>query len=421
MNFAFLTGCAVLALVTGNQDPVASDHEELILSLNKKLLRSLEDQGSLPNPSVHLALRLSTHHNLVMEAAHLVRLKADLHKDIESSLTKGQPVTGLLALYALALRASCSELSSLTLNGEPLTVQLKKQMDLEKEHITNSLRPVTNYYQYSLGMLALCANGVRVSSHVRNKLVRAIEQDKMKHSGCESVDTLAMAGMALQCLKDSFPEEDGTQLEGALRTVKKKLVDSRRPDGHLGNEFSTGLAVQALLAMGSQVSDCSASMEAMRVDVRKGTYHNPMGISQTLPALQRKTYLHVKTTQCREEDDSLVLGTKPPIPEVPDETVSLQVEVIPADASSTTKTQDVTKGSSLHDALKLLQEKQSDFTFETEPSLWGPFLSVVNGERARQSDRSYWSLSSDGTSLSQGIQDYKIEKAQKITIKKTKY
>lgn len=60
--------------------------------------------------------------------------------------------------------------------------------------------------------------------------------------------------------------------------------------------------LQALLAMGSQVSDCSAAMEAMRVDVRKGTYHNPMAISQTLPALQQRSYLHVKTAECRGED-----------------------------------------------------------------------------------------------------------------------
>lgn len=40
--------------------------------------------------------------------------------------------------------------------------------------------------------------------------------------------------------------------------------------------------------------------------------------------------------------------------------------------------------------------------FETESSLWGPFLSAVNGEQARQSDRRYWHLSSDGTALSEG-------------------
>lgn len=40
--------------------------------------------------------------------------------------------------------------------------------------------------------------------------------------------------------------------------------------------------------------------------------------------------------------------------------------------------------------------------FDTESSLWGPFLSVVNEEQARQSDRRYWSLSSDDTALTEG-------------------
>ena len=40
--------------------------------------------------------------------------------------------------------------------------------------------------------------------------------------------------------------------------------------------------------------------------------------------------------------------------------------------------------------------------FDKESSLWGPFLSVVNGEQARQSDRRYWHLSSDGTALGEG-------------------
>lgn len=42
------------------------------------------------------------------------------------------------------------------------------------------------------------------------------------------------------------------------------------------------------------------------------------------------------------------------------------------------------------------------YRFETESSLWGPFLSAVNGEQARQSDRRYWSLSSNGNALTEG-------------------
>lgn len=37
-----------------------------------------------------------------------------------------------------------------------------------------------------------------------------------------------------------------------------------------------------------------------------------------------------------------------------------------------------------------------------ETSLWGPFVSALNGEQARQSDRRYWQLSADGTALTEG-------------------
>lgn len=40
--------------------------------------------------------------------------------------------------------------------------------------------------------------------------------------------------------------------------------------------------------------------------------------------------------------------------------------------------------------------------FEKEDSLWGPYLSVVNGEKARRSDRRYWHLASNGTGLTEG-------------------
>ena len=54
-----------------------------------------------------------------------------------------------------------------------------------------------------------------------------------------------MAGMALQCLKDAGSHVmDAAQLGKALVTIKQKLQSSQRADGHMGNEFSTGLAVQ---------------------------------------------------------------------------------------------------------------------------------------------------------------------------------
>lgn len=59
------------------------------------------------------------------------------------------------------------------------------------------------------------------------------------------LDTYAMAGMALQCVKNSgFHVHNVHELDTALTKIKQELVASRRTDGHLGNEFSTGLAVQ---------------------------------------------------------------------------------------------------------------------------------------------------------------------------------
>ncbi|XP_071339052.1 transcobalamin-2 [Trachinotus anak] len=417
----------LLAFASSKPCDTEGSINELLLSLNKDLLRSLERQEGLPNPSVHLALRLSNYHNLDKESEHLNKLKTHVHNDIQNSLSNSQPVTGIMALYTLALKSSCYDLNTVSFTAsdtsETLLTHLKKQMEQEKEHIGFSHRPLTNYYQYSLGVLALCASGVRVNNHVSNKLIKAVEHEHFKHGDGDSIDTYAMAAMALQCVKDAGSHvQNAAELDTALSKIKQKLFGSLRADGHIGNEFSTGLAVQALLAMGSEVAECAASMEAMRTDARRNIYHNPMAISQILPALQQKSYLTVKTKECLNEDNTLVLEPIDPVVVLPSETkVSVKVEVVTASGAAAVYSVDVPKGSSLLEALELLKVQNSGFTFEKESSLWGPFLSVVNGEQARQSDRRYWHLSSDGTSLSQGISDFKIEAAQKITIKNTAY
>ncbi|XP_049434342.1 transcobalamin-2 [Epinephelus fuscoguttatus] len=425
LSLVIVTG--LLAFVSGKPCDTEGSNRELHLTLNKNLLRSLETQEGLPNPSVHLALRLSDNHNLAKENEHLNKLKNDLHNDLQSSLSNSQSVVGLLALYTLALKSSCHDLNTVTFTvsekSEKLLTHLKNQMEQEKEHIAFSHRPLTNYYQYSLGVLALCVSGIRVNNHVSNKLIKAVENEHFKHGDSESTDTYAMAGMALQCVKDSGSHvQNAAELDTALSKIKEKLLAARRNDGHIGNEFSTGLAVQALLAMGTHIADCAASMEAMRTGARGNTYHNPMAVSQILPALQKKSYLLVKSKECRNEDDSLVLEPVDPVVVLPSKTeVAVMVEVVTASGAAALYSVNVPKGSSLLQALELLSGKDVGFTFEKESSLWGPFLSMVNGEQARQSDRRYWHLSSDGTALTEGINDYKIEVAQKIIIKNSSY
>ncbi|XP_056602452.1 transcobalamin-2 [Triplophysa dalaica] len=415
---------ALLSLTAGK--PCAFDHDELHLSLNKQLLRSVDMQENLPNPSVHIALRLSPHHNLAKESKHLNRLKMELHDDIEKSLKNKELTVGRLALYILALRSSCYDLQSLYLTGnerEPVLIHLKREMEEEKQNILFSHRPKTSYYQYSLGILALCVSGIRVNAHVSHKLIHAVEHGQIKHGESLCVDSHAMAGMALQCLKDEGTSvKDVDELDRALATIKQRLLESKRADGHMGNEFSTGLAVQALLAMGSQMDEFEPSLNALWANAKNGTYHDTMAISQVLPALQKQSYLHLKSKDCRSEDDTLVLDADSDAEVILDQgRVSLQVEIIKSNGEASVYSIHVPVGSSLFQALSLLQNKQRGFTFNTEESLWGTFLSVVNDERARQSDRRYWQVSSDGITLTQGIKDYKIVSKQNISIKNTEY
>ncbi|XP_072290323.1 transcobalamin-2 [Eucyclogobius newberryi] len=420
---------SVLTALTNAEPCNTRLNNELLVSLNKALLRSVESQEGLPNPSVHLALRLSDQHNQAQESAHLLRLTSLLHGHIQSSLSQTQSSPGLLALYALALKSSCYDLSTITftVKGHTVTLlnQLKNTMQKEKEEITvnQHTRPSTNYYHYSLGVLGLCVGGVRVEHHVLHHLLKAVEQEHLNHGAAVCVDSYAMAGMALQCVKDSRAHVLNTHaLNTALTKIQQKLLAARRPDGHIGNEFSTGLAVQALLAMGQQLSECSVSLEAMRTDARNSLYHNPMALSQILPALQLRSYVSTRTKQCLSEDDSLALEPPQPVIEAPVRPkVSVSVAVQSSEGAENTYSVDVPQGSSLLQTLELLATRGAAFTFEKESSLWGPFLSVVNGEQARQSDRRYWQLSAEGTALTQGIRDYKIETPQKIVIKNMSY
>lgn len=56
-----------------------------------------------------------------------------------SSLSNSQPVSGILALYTLALKSSCYDLNTVTFTvdeqTETLLTHLKEQMEQEKEHI----------------------------------------------------------------------------------------------------------------------------------------------------------------------------------------------------------------------------------------------------------------------------------------------
>lgn len=61
--------------------------------------------------------------------------------------------------------------------------------------------------------------------------------------------------------------------------------------------------------MGSQMDEFEPSLKALWANARNGTYHDTMAISQVLPALQKQSYLHLKSKDCRSEDGAYSTST----------------------------------------------------------------------------------------------------------------
>lgn len=398
-------------------------------SLTKQLLRSTQTSQGSPIPNVYLALRLSSDHNHAIEAEYLNKITTDLHGDIQRSLSQSKPVAGLLSQYTMCVLASCNNVHSVTFTvnnkNATLITHLKRQMHQEKESIDHSQRPLSNYFTFSGGILSLCLAGVRVNVHLITHLITAIQHDTLADAGLAcSVDTLSMAAMALSCEKNAgLNTHNAAALDAAIKKIKDKL-ETTRPDFHIGNEYSTPIAIMALVAMGSE-KDLSPTMLSLRAEAQTGTYHNPMALSYVLMGLQRKTYLDVKNMNCQNEQNNLLLEpvveVDVELKEVPIQKTTVVVEVVKSNGQIHIYNVHVPKGATLLTALELIQEKNADFTFEVEPSQWGPFLSNVNGEHARQSDSRFWHLLADGVSLSEGINDFKIKGPHVIIIKNTTY
>ncbi|MGH0168181.1 UNVERIFIED_CONTAM: hypothetical protein FKN15_053922 [Acipenser sinensis] len=288
--------------------------------------------GSTPNPSILLALRLASHHDSDTERGMLARLQVDAVKRVQEGLPFS---SGTVALYCLAMQASCAD-PSLTpapgLKGGKKALDLRKLLEKKlKEEIDNigeserrgeergrkgerrEMRdergkrgergerrgdgrgergegidsknvPLTNYYQVSLDILAQCMLGKPVTSHSVQSLIEASDNGGFSYGEKYSVDTASVAVLALTCVKRSIKAPDRMVLRlkilNALKCLIKNILQETTSDGLIGNLYSTGLAMQAL-SVTSTNYDCSRTIQTLleragRIDrepLQHGTGH----------------------------------------------------------------------------------------------------------------------------------------------------
>lgn len=400
---------------------------QLVQRLGQHILPSVDLQSSEPlNPSLYVGLRLSSLQAGLQEEAYLHSLKLRYQQsllgctpDDEGGNCQAKPSMGHLAFYLLALRANCEFVGGR--KGDRLVSQLKRFLEDEKRTIGHSHKghPHTSYYQYGLGILALCVHRKQVHDSVVGKLLYAMEHDHPLYQSHLSVDSAAMAGLAFTCLARSSLNPDlSTRMSSAIRTVREKILKAQTPEGYFGDVYSTPLALQLLLTSrmpGAELgAACLKARAALVASIQDGDFQNVLMISQLLPVLNSKSYVDLISPDCQAPRAMLELTTEAPAEDRAPAEIQVMLRV-PSVLPPYSHLVHVPAGSSLEDVLKKAQEL-GGFTYGTQATLSGPYLTSVMGKEV--GEREFWQLlRAPDTPLLQGVADYRPADGETIELR----
>ncbi|NXF46064.1 TCO2 protein, partial [Oceanites oceanicus] len=338
-----------------------------------------------------------------------------------------RPETGRLALYLLGLRATCPP-------PEPspqrsLVTWLKYYLEEDWEGSRWHGHPLTSYYQYSLGVLALCVHRKRVREEVIRRLLAAEQHGKFRHAGGSAVDTEAVAALAFACLEQErlVGARLAVELRAATRRARRRMVEAQGWDGFFGNVYSTPWAMQVFIATNTCQTQPAYGRAMAALLENLDTFTTAATIAQALPALHGHSYLDIASMRCQEETDMLTPIGPEPLPEMRgNKTVWLVVEC-PQPQCPQHRLYDqpvpVPASASLLDVLRAAAAQgPHNFTFDTQDTPQGPFLSRVLGLEARQQKRSYWQLlTAPSTSLQMGVADYRPRDGETVILRLSKW
>ncbi|NXI12301.1 TCO2 protein, partial [Irena cyanogastra] len=328
--------------------------------------------------------------------------------------------TGRLALYLLGLQATCPPLSP----HRSLVTWLKYSLEKDWTGSGRRGRPITNYYQYGLGVLALCVHRKRVREEVIQRLLTAQHRGKLGHGG-NTVDTEAVVALAFTCLEKR--RLVGTELAAKLRVAaheaSRSMAEAQGPDGIIGNIYSTPWALQVFLATGTCQTEPAFGQAMAALLENLEAFRTAATMAQVLPVLHGHSYLDIASMHCGAEPDTLTPLDMEPLPEVPgNKTVQLVVEC-PLPWCYQLRLYDrpvpVPASASLLEVLQAAAALEpGDFKFHTQDTAQGLFLTEVLGLEARQEKRNYWQLlSGPNTPLEMGIADYRPRDGDTIILR----
>ncbi|XP_058053179.1 cobalamin binding intrinsic factor-like [Ahaetulla prasina] len=395
------------ASISSGTCSVPNDQQGLVKGIQNQLENWARLQGK-PDPSILIALNLAKDHNLSV-IMHLVQ---QIKETAGTEMTSGK-----VALYVLALRSSCENPADVSTPEKHVNLVqvLEEKTKEEIKHIHTTGTPKTTYYQLALDTLALCVEKSPELERAATTLAKAVLANRFQFHGRYSVDTAAVASLALFCVYEGRISSQQSKLVGtiqaALALATKQILNEQQTNGLLGNIYSTGLAMQALSVTSEFYSanawNCPKTLNEVLSKITKSAFSTPAAASQILPSLVGKTYLDVKGLTCSSE------------------TVTVHYTVInkligPHFRYSTTVK--VPKGSVLLAVLKAAEQlNASEFSFQTEETSWGPMVTSINGLQGSTNEKTYWQFLSGKTPLEQGVGSYKPKDNEEIVAMFSRY
>uniref|UniRef100_A0A8C0JG98 Transcobalamin 1 n=1 Tax=Canis lupus dingo TaxID=286419 RepID=A0A8C0JG98_CANLU len=376
-----LVGLLLFSLIPRQQCEICEISRENYTALNPLINTMINSKYSkgIQAANVLLSLRLGGILNQTQEQKLMRQIVRS------SSLTSGQ-----LALSILALGA-CKRPDEMFKNYSDLVKQLENKFQEEiknmEEHDDN---PLTNYYQLSLDVLALCLFSGNYSISIVATKFNPENKNYYFH-GQFSVDTGAMAVLALTCVM-----RDKTNSQNIMYKQDLEIIG-----GHIGKMASLETYIV-------QEKPCRLSLShhtITRKEIPKGVFRMPTAAAQILPALLGKTYLDVnKDSPCVYKSGAFNLSTQEPT-SGPPAVSHPQIQVNYSVVINTTYNivVSVANGSVFLDVMEKAQKENATlFSFTAEESSWGPYITTVQGIKANSNERTYWALLSNGKPLSQG-------------------
>ncbi|KFO73538.1 Transcobalamin-2, partial [Cuculus canorus] len=254
-----------------------------------------------PDPSVYLALRLAGDHDLREEERYLGRLRDAFQHRYGRSAEVEWPETGRLALYLLGLRATCPPLEHVYQRS--LVTWLKYYLEEDWSGSRQHGHPLTSYYQYGLGVLALCVHRKRVREEVIRRLLVAEHHGKFGYSNSSAMDTEAVAALAFACLEREKLVGTGlaAELRAATRRGRKRMIEAQSEDGFFGNVYSTPWALQVFIATNACRTHSAYGRAMAALLENLDAFTTTATMAQALPALHGRSYLDISSMHCEEE------------------------------------------------------------------------------------------------------------------------